>query len=40
MFERRRHRMGVGVMVGGCRMVVVKRRFGGHVVIKKIRRCG
>jgi hypothetical protein len=39
MFERR-HRMGVGVMVRGCRMVVVKRRFGGHVVIKKIRRCG
>jgi hypothetical protein len=30
---------GVGVVVGGCRTVVVKQRFGGRVVIKKIRRC-
>jgi hypothetical protein len=26
-------------VTGGCRMVVVKRRIGHHVVIKKMRRC-
>jgi hypothetical protein len=26
-------------VTGGCRMVVVKRRIGHHVIIKKMRRC-
>jgi hypothetical protein len=35
------HRRGYGVVVhgGGCRTVVVKKRIGYRVVIKKIRRC-
>jgi hypothetical protein len=38
---RRHHRGGYGVVIGGggCRTVVVKKRIGYRVVIKKIRRC-
>jgi len=35
------HRRGYGVYVHGgrCRTVIVKKRIGYHVVIKRIRRC-
>jgi len=36
---RRGHGYGVVVHGGGCRTVVVKKRIGYRVVIKKIRRC-
>jgi hypothetical protein len=37
-YRHRHHR--VGVYVGGCRTVIIKKRYHGRTVIKKIRRCG
>jgi hypothetical protein len=37
---RRFHRgIGVGVAVGGCRMIVKRVFFRHHMVVKRIRRC-
>jgi hypothetical protein len=36
---RHRHR-GVGVYVGGCRTIVVKKHYHHRTIIKRIRRCG
>jgi hypothetical protein len=37
---RRHHRHGVGLYIGGCRTIIVKKWRHGHRVIKRIRRCG
>jgi hypothetical protein len=39
-YRYRRHHHRYGVYVGGCRTIVIKKRYHGHVVIKRIRRCG
>jgi hypothetical protein len=39
IYGHRRHGYGVVVGGGGCRTVVVKKRIGYRVVIKKMRRC-
>ena len=36
----RRHHRHMGVYVGGCRTIIVKKWHHGHRVIKRIRRCG
>jgi hypothetical protein len=37
---RHRHRHHrVGVYVGGCRTVIIKKRYHGRTVVKKVRRC-
>lgn len=38
-YYRGGHRYGVVIGGGGCRTVIVKKRIGHRVVIKKIRRC-
>ena len=38
--HRRHHRHGIGLYVGGCRTILVKKWHHGHRVIKRIRRCG
>jgi hypothetical protein len=37
-----RHRRGhhIGVYTGGCRTIIIKKRYHGRTVIKRIRRCG
>jgi hypothetical protein len=36
----RRHHRHMGVYVGGCRTIIVKKWHHGHRVIKRIRHCG
>ena len=36
-YRYRRHHHRYGVYVGGCRTIVIKKRYHGHVVIKRIR---